>query len=102
MRGPVDQLPSWNDAPTRQAITEFVGRVTWDGASTFVPLEERVAVFGNDGTLWSEKPMPIQLGFILERLAEMASEDPSLRDQQPWKAAHERDHAWLASVVEQH
>jgi phosphoglycolate phosphatase-like HAD superfamily hydrolase len=102
MRGPVDQLPSWNDTPTRQAITEFVGRVTKDGASTFVPLEERVAVFDNDGTLWSEKPMPIQLGFILERLAEMAGEDPSLRDHQPWKAAYERDHAWLASVVEQH
>ena len=39
-------------------------------------------MFDNDGTLWSEKPMPIQLGFILERLAEMASEDSSLRDQQ--------------------
>ena len=102
MRGPVDQLPSWNDTPTRQAITEFVDRVTSEGASTFVPPEERVAVFDNDGTLWCEKPMPIQLGFILERLTKMVGEDASLRDRQPWKAAHERDYAWLGGVVEQH
>ena len=67
-----------------------------------MPVEERVAVFDNDGTLWCEKPMPIQLDFILRRLAEMAEADPTLRDRQPWKAAHERDYAWLARLMAEH
>jgi phosphoserine phosphatase len=67
-----------------------------------VPVDERVAVFDNDGTLWCEKPMPIQLDFILRRLSEMAEADPTLRDRQPWKAAHERDHGWLARVMAEH
>src|SRR6185436_19978434 len=52
--------------------------------------------------LWCEKPMPIQLDFILRRLQEMAEQDPALQDRQPWKAAHERDYAWLGSVIAQH
>ena len=67
-------LASWNDTPTREAIVAFVG----DGAQA-VPPEERVAVFDNDGTLWCEKPMPVELGFILQRLAAMAEQDASLR-----------------------
>ena len=67
-----------------------------------MPPEERVAVFDNDGTLWCEKPMPIELGFILLRLAEMAEKDPSLRDKQPWQAAYERDYAWLGGVIDKH
>ena len=61
-------LTSWNDGAARRAIVEFVER-TVSGA---VPVEERVAVFDNDGTLWCEKPMPIQADFILRRLFEMA------------------------------
>ena len=67
-----------------------------------MPVEERVAVFDNDGTLWCEKPMPIQLDFILRRLAEMAEADPTLRDRQPWKAAYERDYGWLGEVMAEH
>jgi phosphoserine phosphatase len=89
-------LPSWRDTPTRQAIVDFVG------AAADVPAEERVAVFDNDGTLWCEKPMPIELGFILERLAEMAEQDASLRERQPWKAARDNDHAWLGGVITRH
>ena len=66
------------------------------------PVEERVAVFDNDGTLWCEKPMPIQLDFILRRLVEMAEADPELRDRQPWKAAYERDYGWLGTVLAEH
>ena len=65
-------LSSWRDGPTKQRIIDFVARTTGDGRSAAVPSEERVAVFDNDGTLWCEKPMPIQLDFILRRLAEMA------------------------------
>jgi hypothetical protein len=73
-----------------------------EGAAQAMPPHERVAVFDNDGTLWCEKPMPIELGFILRRLAEMAEADESLRERQPWKAAHERDHAWLGGVITKH
>ena len=67
-----------------------------------LPVEERIAVFDNDGTLWCEKPMPIQADFILRRLYEMAQADPGLRDRQPWKAAYERDHGWLGTVLAEH
>lgn len=70
--------------------------------SEAVPVGERVAVFDNDGTLWCEKPMPIQADFILPRLSEMAEADPQLRDRQPWKAAYERDYGWLGMVLAEH
>jgi phosphoserine phosphatase len=97
-----DPLPSWNDTATRQAIVRFVESVTDAGGTGFVPPPERVAVFDNDGTLWCEKPMPIELGFILQRLAAMAEQDPGLRDRQPWKAAHTRDYTWLGEVITKH
>jgi phosphoserine phosphatase len=91
------ELTSWRDTATTQAIVAFAETVARD-----LPPEERVAVFDNDGTLWCEKPMPIELGFILKRLAEMAERDESLREKQPWKAAYEKDHAWLGGVIEKH
>jgi phosphoglycolate phosphatase-like HAD superfamily hydrolase len=94
-------LDSWNDTPTRADIERYVTTVTTDGPD-FVPPEERVAVFDNDGTLWSEKPIPIQLDFSLYRMAEMAERDPSLRGQQPWKAAHEKDIKWLGEAMVKH
>ena len=91
-------LTSWNDGATTRAIVEFVERTV----SSAVPAEERVAVFDNDGTLWCEKPMPIQADFILRRLFEMADADVALRDRQPWKAAYERDYGWLGKVIDEH
>ena len=91
-----DPLPSWNDTSTRQAIVAFVE------STADVPEEERIAVFDNDGTLWCEKPMPIELGFLLKRLAEMAEQDDSLRLRQPWQAACERDHVWLGEAITKH
>jgi FMN phosphatase YigB (HAD superfamily) len=102
MASPEDLLASWNDGPAAAAIREFVGRVTTEGSPGFVAPEERVAVFDNDGTLWCEKPMPIELGFILQRLAAMAEQDPKRRDRQPWKAAHDRDYGWLGEVITKH
>ena len=72
-------LASWNETPARQAIVDFVARVADEGGPDYVPPPERVAVFDNDGTLWCEKPMPIELGFVLHRLAEMCETDASLR-----------------------
>jgi phosphoserine phosphatase len=99
---PHGALPSWRAGPARRAVLEFVEQVRGDGDSGPVPAEQRVAVFDNDGTLWCEKPMPIQLDFILRRLVDMAEADPALREQQPWKAACERDAAWLNSVITDH
>jgi hypothetical protein len=79
------------------AIADFVRRVTTEGRPEYIPSAERIAVFDNDGCLWCEKPMPIELGFILRRLATMAEKDASLRERQPWKAAHEQDFAWLTA-----
>jgi phosphoglycolate phosphatase-like HAD superfamily hydrolase len=95
---PTGELESWKAGAAKRAVVEFVERTVSDG----VPLEERVAVFDNDGTLWCEKPMPIQADFILRRLHEMADGDPSLRDRQPWKGAYERDYAWLGRVLADH
>jgi phosphoglycolate phosphatase-like HAD superfamily hydrolase len=91
-------LAGWTEGPTRQAIIEFVERTVSDG----VPVEERIAVFDNDGTLWCEKPMPIQLDFILRRFVAMAEAREELRDRQPWKAAYERDHDWFAQLMTEH
>lgn len=97
-----DELRSWHEGPVRQRIVDFVARVTGADGSPPVPVEERVAVFDNDGTLWCEKPMPIQGDFILRRLAEMAAETPALRERQPWQAAHERDLGWFGSLLDEH
>jgi hypothetical protein len=90
-----DGLASWNDTPTRAAIADFVARVTTEGGPDYVPPSERIATFDNDETLWCEKPMPIELGFILKRLTEMTEADESLREKQPWKSAYEKDYQWL-------
>jgi hypothetical protein len=91
-------LASWNPGAARAAVEDFVKRTVSAG----VPVEERVAVFDNDGTLWCEKPMPIQADFILRRLFEMVQADSELRGRQPWKAAYERDYDWLGKVLAEH
>jgi phosphoserine phosphatase len=95
-------LSRWRNGPAKRAIVEFVARVNGGDGHEPVPVENRLAVFDNDGTLWCEKPMPIQLDFILRRLVEMAEADAALRDRQPWKAAYERDYGWLSAVVAEH
>jgi len=95
-------LESWNDTPARTAIIDFVGGVSDEGSSDFVLPADRVAVFDNDGTLWSEKPIPIQLDFTLFRMAELAEADRSLRDRQPYQAAVGRDYHWLGEAMVKH
>jgi phosphoglycolate phosphatase-like HAD superfamily hydrolase len=97
-----DPLPSWREGPARRAIERFVETITSIDDPGYVPPPERVAVFDNDGTLWCEKPMYIQLDFALRRLAVAAAGDASLRERQPWKAAYEEDHDWLGGAVTRH
>ena|SRR5829696_1010572 len=97
-----EPLASWTDGAAKAAIVEFVEGVTTAGGTDHVPPAERVAVFDNDGTLWCEKPMPIQLDFTIRRLAELARDDPALRERQPYKAAFEQDHHWLGAAMVKH
>ena len=82
-----DPLPSWNPTATEAAIIDFVGRVTDPASPDFVPEEERIAVFDNDGTLWSEQPMYFQGLYALQRLKEKAAADPSILTSDTLKAA---------------
>ena len=95
-------LESWNDGETTSAIVDFVARVTDRDGPDYVEPSARIAVFDNDGTLWCEKPMPIQLDFTIRRLAEMAEQEPQLRTQQPWRAAYEQDLQWLGAAMVKH
>jgi hypothetical protein len=81
-----DPLASWNEGATKQAIMAFVARVTTQGGADFVPIPERIAVFDNDGTLWSEQPLYIQLAFILDRVRELAPAHPEWKTKEPFKS----------------
>jgi hypothetical protein len=98
----VAALDSWREGATRTAIEDFVAQVCDESGPDHVPAPARVVVADNDGTLWCEKPMPIQLDFTIRRLGQLAAEDPSLRDQQPYKAAYEEDLHWMGAAMVKH
>ena len=79
-----EPLPSWNDTASRQSIVRFVGRVTTAGSPDFVPVPERIAVFDNDGTLWSEQPVYNQAAFIVDRVKALAPEHPEWTAKDPF------------------
>ncbi|MFC4314087.1 HAD family hydrolase [Steroidobacter flavus] len=93
-----DPLQSWNDGPVKASIVEFVARVTNRGSSDHVPPAERIAVFDNDGTLWCEQPLQVQVFFALDRMKHLARKDPSLAQRQPFKAFLEHDLKTIASL----
>ncbi len=84
-------LPSWKDSESKSAIVDFVGQATKAESNTFVAVEDRIAVFDNDGTLWSEKPYYFQLAFALDRVKEMALEHPEWKTEAPFKFVLEDD-----------
>jgi haloacid dehalogenase-like hydrolase len=79
-----DPLPSWNDGPANQSIVAFVEKVTTPGSPDFVPVPERIATFDNDGTLWCEKPLPVQLYFALDRVKQLAPSHPEWKTKEPF------------------
>ena len=79
-----DPLPSWNDSPARKTITEFIAKVTKEGSPDFVPVEQRIATFDNDGTLWCEQPMYFQLFFALDRVKALAPQHPEWKTKEPF------------------
>ena len=93
-------LPSWNDGESKTAIVRFVTGVTREGGPDFVAPAARIAVFDNDGTLWSEKPVPFQLLFAIDRVKELAPEHPEWKTRQPFAAVLKGDMAGLAAAGE--
>jgi phosphoglycolate phosphatase-like HAD superfamily hydrolase len=80
-----DPLSSWNDGAAKQAIVEFVKATTTQGSPQFVPPEERIATFDQDGTLWVEHPMYTQVTYCLERVPALVKEKPELKNKEPFK-----------------
>ena len=95
-----DPLPSWNDGHAKARIIAFVRAATDQSGKDFVPVSERIAVFDNDGTLWSEQPAYFQLLFALDRVKALAPRHPEWKDKQPFKAALEGDMKTLAASGE--
>src|SRR5262245_54997637 len=98
--GPVDSsrrlsmptaLASWQDGATKATIVDFVARVTKEGGADFVPPGERIATFDNDGTLWCEQPLQVQVFFLIDRIKALADKDASMKERQPYKALLEHD-----------
>jgi hypothetical protein len=91
-----DWLPSWNDGASKARIVAFVETVTNPAGRQYVPPSERIAVFDNDGTLWTEQPMYFQLAFILDRVRALAPGHPDWQSQEPFKSALAGDMAGVA------
>ena len=79
-----DPLPSWSDGLAKQSIIGFVEKVAKEGSQDFVSVPERIAVFDNDGTLWCEQPMPVQLFFAIDRVKALAPQHPEWKTQEPF------------------
>ena len=90
-----DPLPSWNDGLPKQSILSFVAAISREGSPDFVPVPQRIATFDNDGTLWCEQPMYVQLAFALDRVKALSDQHPEWTDTQPFKAVLENDMAAL-------
>src|SRR5262249_7479055 len=90
-----DPLPSWTEGASKRSIMEFVRRTTQKGGPDFDPDSERIATFDNDGTLWIEQPLYVQLRFALDRTKALAPEHPEWKTTQPFKAALENDYKTL-------
>ena len=89
-------LPSWNDVASKQNIITYVKEVTNPKSENFIPIEDRIATFDNDGNLWSEQPMYFQLYFVLDLVKELAENHPEWKTEQPFKAVLENDMQELA------
>ena len=106
-----DPLASWNDGKAKQSIIDFIQAVTTTGAEGYVPAMQRVAVFDNDGTLWSEQPMYFQAFFVFDRIKALAPQHPEWQTKEPFASVLKGDakaalaggeHALLEMVMATH
>lgn len=93
-----DALPSWSDCAARTAILDFIARVSAEDGPDYVRPAERIATFDNDGTLWCEQPMQVQLFFLMDRVRQLADKYPDIKERQPYKAFLAQDMATLHSL----
>lgn len=94
-----DPLPSWNDGPAKQAIVAFVEKVTKEGSPDFVPPEDRIATFDNDGCLWCENPLPFQAIFAADEIKRLMPEHPEWKDNAAIQAFEKKD---VAALTDDH
>jgi phosphoglycolate phosphatase-like HAD superfamily hydrolase len=95
-----DLLPNWNAGNAKDSTERFISGAATPGEGFIDPVD-RIAVFDNDGTLWVEQPLPVQLDFIFRALAQAAQRDPSLATKEPYKAILSQDPSYFAAVSEQ-
>jgi phosphoglycolate phosphatase-like HAD superfamily hydrolase len=81
-----DPLPSWNEGAAKHALLQFVREATQEGGENFIPLAERIATFDEDGTLWVEQPLYVELFFVLDRIRSELPKHPEWRDKEPFKS----------------
>ncbi len=93
-----EPLPSWNESASKQNILDYVTDITNEGSENFISPKDRIVCFDNDGTLWTEQPLPNQIYFTFDRLREMAIEDPTLANQLPYKAVLENNTDEIAKL----
>lgn len=86
-----DALPSWNEGAAKQSIINYVTSVTKEGGADFIPVKDRIAVFDNDGTLWSEQPLYFQLFFTMDRVRALAPEHPEWKKEEPFASVLKND-----------
>ena len=94
-----DILISWNDSASRKSIIDLVDSITKEGSPDFVPIEDRVATFDNDGTLWCEQPLQVQFFYVIDRIKEIAELNPEMKNTQPFKAFLEQDHKTISTFT---
>ena len=97
----MDPLLSWNDGPVKQRILRFVEKVTKENGPDYVPPAECIAIFDSDGTLWPERPLPIELYFVIQRLRQLAPKHPQWRKTPPFKALFEKNPKALMTLSNQ-
>src|SRR5262249_48471999 len=93
-----DPLPSWNDGAAKTAIVEFIKKTTEKDSKQYVPPEQRIATFDQDGTLWVEHPMYTQVVYCLERVPVVVKQKPQLKDAEPFKTVRSGDRAPTAKA----
>src|SRR5436309_1087571 len=95
-----DPLPSWNEGPTKQAIIDYVTRVTKDGGADYVAPKDRLATFDNDGTLWVEQPIYTQFAFAIDEVKAQANKHPEWKTKEPFKSVLAGDMKAVAAMGE--
>lgn len=95
-----DPLPSWNEGAAKSAILKFIKNTTEEGNQAYVQPEKRLAAFDQDGTLWVEQPLYVQLFFTIDRIKALAADHPEWKQEEPFKSILEENPEALSQLTE--